>query len=58
MDKAEREKLYEAEMGAQALERQQRLAKEQCPDCGGKRPQHHPLCRAKRERRSDDAESG
>jgi len=44
MDRETQEKLYAKEMGEEALERQQRLAKELCTWCGFKKPHHHPLC--------------
>ena len=48
MDRHDREKEYAKLMGEEALERQKRLAKEECPDCGAKRPAHHPMCPTKR----------
>lgn len=47
MDRKDREAEYARLMGEEKLERQKRLAKEECPDCGHKRPAHHPMCKAK-----------
>jgi hypothetical protein len=44
MDRNDQEAEYARQKGQAALERQKRLAKEECPNCGFKRPSHHPMC--------------
>lgn len=45
MNKKDKERAYERLMGKEALERQKALAKDHCPYCGTRKPNHNPLCR-------------